>query len=73
MAKCYRCGCSLPPGTAISTKVLKGFKGRRKNGYVLMCAPCSQATHEDNKSIAIWALVGMAILAAIFGLIQQSR
>lgn len=65
MAKCYRCGTSLPDG-GISTRVMKGDGGRRKNGYVLMCAACSANTNSSNAVVAIIAFIAMGVLALIF-------
>jgi hypothetical protein len=66
MAKCNNCGCPLPPGTAVSTRVLKGYRGRKNSGVVLMCEPCSRAIGEQNQTVAIFGLIVIAILVGLF-------
>lgn len=73
MATCYNCGCSLPPGTAVRTRVLKGHEGRKKSGYVLMCAACSKTTHESNLVVAVIVFVVMAVTAVIFALVKAKH
>lgn len=70
MAKCYNCGCTLPAGTAVKTRVLKGHNGRKKDGYVLMCAACSKATNDQNAVVLGLALVGMVVVTIIWVLFQ---
>ena len=70
MATCYNCGCTLPPGTAVRTRVLKGHAGRRKSGYVVMCAACSKATEGNNKAVAITGIVVIVVLGLVFYVIR---
>jgi hypothetical protein len=58
MDKCHRCGCPLPPETAIET--------RSNSFYVLMCAPCSTNTDEGSRMTTVVVLgAAAAALAAI--------
>jgi hypothetical protein len=38
---CYLCRASTPREALVRQKVFKGFNGRQKSGFVLMCQSCS--------------------------------
>lgn len=65
MARCSNCGASVPDGRLTRQRVLKGHNGRRKNGYLLMCANCASTTQENNMWVAGIVLAIMVIGAIV--------
>jgi|GEM_PF-5016714 len=65
MPRCYNCQSTFPRELLRQTRVLKGYKGRTKNGYVLMCPECSSDAQENNAWVAAIAIGLMLIIGVI--------
>lgn len=65
MPRCYHCQNVFPSEVLRRMRVLKGYKGRAKNGYVLMCPECSSGMQTNNAWVAAIAIIFMLILSGI--------
>jgi len=70
MAHCYNCGCPLPTGAGIRTRVISASHGRIVNEHVLMCSRCSRNSHETHMSLIGLSVIVVFLVAVVVQAIQ---
>lgn len=65
MPRCYNCQNNYPSEALRRTRVLKGYNGRTRNGYVQMCSQCSSQMQTNNAWVAGVTIVFMLIFSVI--------
>ena len=54
----------LPAGTAVSTKVMRGYRERRHAGSVLMCEACSKSATGEQQVVAV-IVIAIPMIAVV--------
>ena len=75
MPRCFACHTSLPRAALHLQNIPAGYRGRRGNATVLMCAQCHEvqgaANKTANKAYAVFAVVFL-IICTMIGLLRLS-
>ena len=63
---CYRCRRSVPRHELVSQQMMRGARGRRHTGYVLMCNNCAAEQKGENRTVVIMVLVAFGLIFLLF-------
>jgi hypothetical protein len=68
---CSSCRRSFPRSALVGHQALKGSNGRREDGPVLLCGPCSAARQGGGSGdAAVASLIGLAVLGLIVAAVR---